>query len=127
MGTITYGSFRVDFLHDKEKKRMKEDSLFLNIYDFWSLHRSSFMRSEFSFEPKLARLELNIIKKWKKTNELSIVNVFIRKVKKGDSIFNPEKYLNGGNGTLFPGFAVVEIGIREELFREISVFKPRTN
>ena len=114
MGTITYGSFRVGFLHDKEKKRIKEDSLFLNIYDFWSLHRSSFMRSEFSFEPKLARLELNIIKKWKKTNELSIVNVFIRKVKKGDSIFNPEKYLNGRNGTLFPGFAVMEIGIREE-------------
>ena len=37
MSYETYGSFRVEFLHDKKGKLLKSDELFLYIYDFWVL------------------------------------------------------------------------------------------
>ena len=33
----TYGSFWVDFLHDKRGKLIKADHLFFNVFDYWAL------------------------------------------------------------------------------------------
>ena len=36
MSDETYGSFRVEFLHDERGNLIKEDTLFHNIFDFWA-------------------------------------------------------------------------------------------
>ena len=43
MSTETYGSFRVEFLHDEDGEILKENSLFFNLYDLWTVNRSGFL------------------------------------------------------------------------------------
>ena len=42
MCTETYGSFRVEFLHDEDGEILKENDLFFNLYDLWTVTRSGF-------------------------------------------------------------------------------------
>ena len=91
MNTETYGSFRVEFLHDEEGKMLKGDSLFLNVYDFWCLHCSGFWLS--TYELKVIKLEEVLKKKWRRMKDLPLINVLIRKIKEGDEAFNPTEYL----------------------------------
>ena len=43
----TYGSFWVDFLHDKRGKLIKADHLFFNIFDYWALiHAEGIVKCE---------------------------------------------------------------------------------
>ena len=45
--TETYGDFRVDFLHDESEEKLWGDNLFLNIYDFWCIHRDGFLLKDY--------------------------------------------------------------------------------
>ena len=86
--------FRVDFLHDERGKLIKGDSLFNNIYDFWlCIHAAGFMKVNPWYHPKTAKLEKVLCKKFEKTKDLTIINVLLRKIRKGDNAFNPKGYL----------------------------------
>ena len=74
----TYGSgdLRVECLHDKRGKNIKGESLFLNLYDYWTL-----LHTELKFHwyhPKIAILEKQIRKKLKDSKELPLANVFVK-------------------------------------------------
>ena len=86
MSTETYGSFCGEFLHDEEGKLIRENSLFLNIYDFWCLQRSDFMLG--TYEHKAEKLERVIRKKWKRVKDLPVINILIRKLKEGNEAFD---------------------------------------
>ena len=72
---------------------MRENLLFLNIYDFWCLKHSGFMLG--TYEHKVVKLERVIRKKWKRVKDLPVINVLIRKLKEGDEAFNPTDSLEG--------------------------------
>ena len=60
----TYGSFWVDFLHDKRGKLIKADNLFFNVFDYWALiHAEEIVKCERWYHPKIAKLERYIRKK----------------------------------------------------------------
>ena len=89
----TYGSdgFRDEFLHDERGKLIKIDKLFYNIYDFWVMqHASGFMKTFEWYNPKEAKLEKILRRKWKKMKDLPLINVVLRKIKEGDQYFNPK-------------------------------------
>ena len=65
---------------------MRENSLFLNIYEFWCLQRSGFMLG--IYEHKVVKLERVIRKKWKRVKDLPVINLLIRKLKEGDEAFD---------------------------------------
>lgn len=94
MSDKTYGSFRVEFLHDERGKLIKGDTLFHNIYDFWvCIHCKGFMKCKIWFHPKTAKLERVLRKKWEKTKDLLIVNVLLKNIKEEDAAFDPPGYL----------------------------------
>lgn len=78
---------------------MRENSLFLNIYEFWCLQRSGFMLG--TYEHKVLKLERVIRKKWKRVKDLPVINVLIRKLKEGDEAFNPTDFLEGDQEQFF--------------------------
>ena len=94
----TYGSFRVEFLCDKKGKLLKFDSLFLNIYDFWTILNEApiSMKCEEWYHPKVAKLERVLRKKWKRENvkDLPIINVLLKNIKEEKLAFDPTRYLN---------------------------------
>ena len=65
MSFEAYGSFRAEFLHDKKGKLLKSDSLFLNIYNFWTILNEVpiSMKCERWYHPKVAKLERVLRKK----------------------------------------------------------------
>ena len=99
MSTETCGSFRVEFLHDEEGKLMKGNSLFLNVYNFWSLLRCVFMLD--TYENKVVKLEKLIRKNWKATIDLPVIKVLIRRINEGDEAFNPTEYLEADQEQFF--------------------------
>ena len=54
MSTETYGSFRVEFLYDEDGEILKENDLFLNFYDLWTVRRSGFLLE--TYELKIVKL-----------------------------------------------------------------------
>ena len=77
----TYGSahLRVACLHDERGKNMKGESLFLNLYDYWTLIHAGF---RFNWiEPKIAILEKQIRERLKEIKDLLLVNVFFKMFK----------------------------------------------
>ena len=58
--TETYGSFRVEFLHDEDGEILKENDLFFNLYDLWTVTHSGFLLE--TYELKIVKLK-KIIKK----------------------------------------------------------------
>ena len=96
MSDETYGSdgFRVGFLHDKRGKLIKGNSLFNNIYGLWvCIHAARFMKVNWRYHPKTAKLEKFLRKKWEKAKVLPIINILLRKIIDGDNAFNPKYYL----------------------------------
>ena len=76
----TYGSdhLRVECLDDKRGKNIKGESLFLSLFDYWTL-----LHTELKFHwyhPKIAILEKQIRKKLKDSKELPLANVFVKKL-----------------------------------------------
>ena len=90
----TYGSadLRVACLDDERGKNIKGESLFLNLYDYWTLVQAGF---RFNWiEPKIAILEKQIRKKLKDAKDLPLANVFLKKFKDKDSDFCHVDYLD---------------------------------
>ena len=96
MSDETYGSdgFRLDFFYDERGKLIKGNSLFNNIYDFWvCIHATGFMKVNRWYYSKTAKLEKVVRKKWEKTKDFPMINVLLRKIRKGDNAFNLKDYL----------------------------------
>ena len=96
MSTETYGSFRVEFLHNKEGEILRGNSLFFNIYDLL-IHCSGFYLG--TYERKVTKLKKISNRKWKGQKKLPGFNILMRKIKDGDEVFNPIEFKNG-NKTL---------------------------
>ena len=99
MSTETYGSFRIEFLHDEEGEILSGNSLSFNVYDFWSVHRSGFLLG--TYERKVVKLENIIKRKWKRQTSLPVINVLLRKTKEDDKAFDPAEYLEGDHEQFF--------------------------
>ena len=70
MSFETYGSFRIEFLNDKKGKLLKNDELFLNIFDFCTLYYvPGNMTLRCWYCPKLTKLEKILRKKWKQNEK----------------------------------------------------------
>ena len=54
MSTETYGSFRVEFLYDEDGEILKENDLFFNFYNLWTVRRSGFLLE--TYELKIVKL-----------------------------------------------------------------------
>ena len=89
----TYGSanLRVLFMNDERGKMVKTDSLFENLYDFWTSYHDRNKSILYWYGHKIWKLEMSIQRKWSK--DLPLVNIIIKKFKEKDEIFNPERFL----------------------------------
>ena len=90
----TYGSarLRVMFMDVKKGKLIETDTLFKNLYDFWTSYHDQ-NKSIFSWHSsKICKLEMNIRRKWK-SKDLPKINIIIKKYREKDDFFNPERFL----------------------------------
>ena len=91
--TYRSAELRISFINDEEGKLIKTDSLFENLYDFWTCFHGKYKSIFIWYYPKVTMLEKTIRKKWGKTKDLPLVNVILKKIKGKDEYFNPIKYL----------------------------------
>ena len=91
----TYGSdnLRVTCLHDEKGKKIKGESLFFNLYDYWTLIHAAHKNLFRWYHPKIAILEKQLRKKLKSSKDLPLANVFLRKFKEKDADFSRVNYL----------------------------------
>ena len=99
----TYGSaeIRTSFMNDEEGKLIKSDSVFENLYDFWSCFHMSYKTLFIWYHPKMAQLEKAIRQKWVTTKDLPLVNIALKKFKEKGNYFNPMRYLGGDEEKYF--------------------------
>ena len=92
MSDNTYGSDSLRFITINNNRGMniKSDTLFINIYDYWTNFHSTIYFVEKS--EYLTKLERNIRRKWK--THLPNINIFFKRVKDMDRKFSPIFYLN---------------------------------
>ena len=93
----TYGSdnLRVECLHDKKGKEVMGESLFLNLFDYWTLLNAECKHLYYPwYHPKIALLEKQIRKKLVNNKDLPLANVFIKKFQDKDLHFSPLSYLD---------------------------------
>ena len=91
----TYGSdnLRTECLNDEKAKSVRGESLFLNLYNYWTLLHAEFKHLYYPwYDPKAALLEKQIRKKLADNKVLPLVNVFIKKFKDKDLRFCPVTY-----------------------------------
>ena len=90
----TYGSanLRVVFMDNERGKRIKEDTLFENLYDFWTSYHDPDKKLFWWFPQKIWKLEMCIRKKWNST-ALQLANIIFKKYREKDEFFNAEKFL----------------------------------
>ena len=87
-----YDNLREACISDKRGKNVKEDCLFLNFYDYWTMINAVITFDW--FYPKNYILEKHIQRKLRKYKDLLTANVFLQKVKEKDSDFCPVSYLS---------------------------------
>ena len=95
----TYGSdgVRVACLHDEKGKNLKGESLFFNLYDYWTLLHAKIKSLYYPWlHPKVILLEKQILKKlpFDSDKDLPLANVFIKKFHNKDLHFSPKTYLD---------------------------------
>ena len=90
----TYGSakLKVLFMDDEKGKGIKKDTLFENLYDFWTSFHDPNKNIFYWYGQKVCALEMSIRRKWN-SKVLLLVNVILKKYKEKDEFFDPEKYL----------------------------------
>ena len=90
----TYGSanLRVVFMDDERGKRIKEDTLFENLYDFQTSYHDPNKKLFRWYPQKNWKLEMSIRKKWNSA-VLPLANIILKKYREKDKFFNPEKFL----------------------------------
>ena len=91
---MSYGSdnLREACISDKRWKNVKEDRLFSNFYDYWTMINAVITFDW--FYPKIYILEKHIRRKLRKFQDFSTANVLLRKIKEKDSDFCPVRYLS---------------------------------
>ena len=83
-----YGSakLRVVFMDYERGDRIKTDTLFENLYDFWTSYHDS-NKSIFKwYRQKICKFEMSIRKKWN-PKVLPLVNIIFKKYKEKDDFF----------------------------------------
>ena len=93
MSEETYGSvqLRVESIEDKVGKKVKKDTLFYNLYNYWTSYHDPNKRFFWWYNTKLWLLEMCIRKKWNRKT-LPLVNIIIKKYIERDEFFNPMEY-----------------------------------
>ena len=93
----TYGSLglRIASLNDCFGKSIKTDTLFINLYDYWTNFHDKNKKFYFWHSHLMWKLEMYIRKKWSK--DLPNMNIVFDKYKKGDSVFDPRRFLDEFN------------------------------
>ena len=91
----TYGSanLRVKSLADKVGKKVKNVTLFHNLYDYWTSFHDPNKKYFWWYGQKLWKLEAFIRKKWNR-KVLPLVNIILKKYKEGDEFFDAMRFLN---------------------------------
>ena len=100
----TYSSddVRTSFLNDKRGKLIKSDSLYINLYDYWTCFHASNSIVLFTwYHPKMALFQKNIRKKWETMKDFPFVNIAFKKIREKDEYFNPKQYLEGDEETYY--------------------------
>ena len=96
MSDNTYGPYglRQDRLLDPCGVKIKFDTLFINLYDYWTLYHhphQEILRAIVDFDcSNMSKLERNIRRKWKKL--LPNVNIVLEKYKDADDFFKPMQF-----------------------------------
>ena len=92
--TETYGGFRIYFLNDLNGKellnRLWSNDLFLNIYDYWSIHRHGYLLGNYLERNKM--LKKIIRQKLSGDPNLPTYKVFLRMCANGRADFNPSDF-----------------------------------
>ena len=91
----TYGSanLRVESLADKVGKKVKNVTLFHNLYDYWTSFHDPNKKYFWWYGQKLWKLEVFIRKK-RNRKVLPLVNIILKKYKEGDKFFDATRFLN---------------------------------
>ena len=94
----TYGSanLRVVFMDDERGKRIKEDTLFENLYGFWTSYHDPNKKLFWWYQQKIWKLEMSIRKIWNSI-VLPLVNIIFKKYREKDEFFNLVKFLEKFN------------------------------
>ena len=79
--TNAFGSdnLREACISDEKRENVKEDGVFLNFYDYWTMINAAITFDW--FDPKICILEKHIRRKLRKFKDLPTANVFLQKVK----------------------------------------------
>ena len=82
--TYSSADVRTSFLNDKRGKLIKSDSLYINLYDYWTCFHASNSIVLFTwYHPKMALFEKNIRKKWETMKDFPFVNIaFLKNLRK---------------------------------------------
>ena len=88
-------------MNDEEGKLIKSDTLFLNLYHFWTCFHASYKILFIWYHCKMHLLEMALKKKWEATKDLPLVNIILKKIKEKDKYFNPKKYFREDEGKYF--------------------------
>ena len=89
----------MEYLHDEKGKKIKDNSLFDNIYDYSSACNNDGNKAGNNWHgQKMSLLEQTIRKKHK---ELPLINIVFKKIKEKDIFVNPEIYLQGNHEKYF--------------------------
>ena len=92
--TYSSADIRTIFLNDERGKLMKSDTLYENLYDYLTCFHATNSIILFTwYHPKMAKLEMNIRRKWASTKDLSFVNIVFEKIREKDEYLNRKKYL----------------------------------
>ena len=88
----TYGSLglRIKRLNDRFGKHVKSDTLFLNLYDYWTEFYNPNKRYLWWHTHIIWKLEMYIGRKWSK--DLPNVNIVFEKYKKEKVFFDPRRF-----------------------------------
>ena len=94
MPSNTYGSLalRIATLNDRFGKSVKTDTLFKNLYDYWTNFHDENKKIYFWHSHLMWKLEMYIRQKWSK--DLANVNIVFNKYKEGNSFFDPCRFLD---------------------------------
>ena len=117
--TETYGGFRIYFLNDLNGKellnRLWSNDLFLNIYDYWSIHRHGYLLGNYLERNKM--LKKIIRQKLSGDPNLPTYKVFLRMCANGRADFNPSDFLEKDWGEYFEQLRIWKIVNEEEFLK----------
>ena len=79
--TYSSADIRTSFLNDERGNLIKSESLYVNLYDYWTCFHASNSIVLFTwYHPKMALLEKNIRKKLKTMKDLPFDNIVLKKL-----------------------------------------------